>query len=100
MGINSSFAARDARAQRAALRDGVLQCGRLLGWPTRTVIALTEQVARRPWKRCGRAELGDVLDQLHAVVWAYEVRKSGPPTSLLAPALVLPPKEGRRAPGR
>lgn len=68
----------DDRARCAALRDGLLRHGRLLGWRARTVIAFTEQLARRPWKRCGRAELSDVLEQLRAIRRAFAVREHAP----------------------
>ena len=68
----------DDRARCAALRDGLLRYGRLLGWGARTVIVFTERLARRPWKRCGRAELADVLAQLRAVAGAFEARRLAP----------------------
>ena len=68
----------DDRARCAALRDGLLRYGRLLGWGARTVIVVTEQLARRPWKRCGRVELADVLAQLGAVGRAGAVRERAP----------------------
>ena len=77
MGLNLACAAAtlDGQAQRAALRDGVLACGRQMGWPTRTTIAFTERVARRPWKRCTRAELSAVLREFHSILFAFEVRQ-------------------------
>jgi hypothetical protein len=76
----------DAQEQRAALRDGLLECGRLIGWPARTTIVFTERLARRPWKRCTRAELSAVLEELLRVLWAFEVRRKTP-TAPRCPAL-------------
>jgi hypothetical protein len=78
MGLDPTVRAREERAQRAALRDGLLQCGRLLGWRARTVIVLTEQLARRPWKRCTRGELDEVLDELLPVLLAFKLRDRAP----------------------
>jgi len=90
-----SWQHRDGRARRAALREGLLRRGRLLGWPARTVIAFTEQLARRPWKRCTRAQLADVLAQLRAVVGPFEARRLTPqPVSIAQDR----PRR-RRAPG-
>jgi len=65
----------DDRAQRAALRDGVLECGRLMGWATRTTIVFAEGLVRRPWKRCTRVELAAVFEELRSVLRAHEVRR-------------------------
>jgi hypothetical protein len=59
--------------ERAALREGVLTCGRRLGWSTRTAIVFTERLTRRPWKRCTGPELASVLDELRAVARARAV---------------------------
>ena len=99
MGCNRAFAARNERARCAALRDGVLQCGRQLGWPTHTAIVFTEQLARRPWKRCTPVQLAEVLDELHALLWSFEVRRGAPATALVAPALLRREKGGQRAAG-
>lgn len=78
--LNRAFATAtlDAQEQRAALRDGLLECGRLIGWPTRTTIAFTERLARRPWKRCTPAELSAVLEELHSILRAVELRRHIP----------------------
>lgn len=78
--LNRAFATAtlDAQEQRAALRDGLLECGRLIGWPARTTIAFTERLARRPWKRCTGAELSAVMEELHGILWAFEVRRNTP----------------------
>ncbi len=78
--LNRAFATAtlDAQEQRAALRDGLLECGRLIGWPARTTIAFTERLARRPWKRCSPADLSAVLEELHSILWAFEVRRHAP----------------------
>src|SRR5688500_6072589 len=99
MGCNSTFAARDERVRGAALRDGVLQCGRRLGWPSRIAITFIEQLARRPWKRCTPEQLAAVLDELHTIQWALEVCKTGPVTAMLAPALLTVPRGDRHALG-
>ena len=96
MGIDGSLAARDERAQRAALRDGVLECGRLIGWPTHTTIAFAEGLARRPWKRCTPAQLLIVLDELRAIARAFEVCRRTP--TARGPA-VRPDRRNGRAPG-
>ena len=67
MSRHHSLALGDEQVQRAVLRDRVLACARLLGWPAHTAIAFTEQVTHHPWKRCGRAELAAILDQLHGL---------------------------------
>ena len=96
MGIDGSLAARDERAQRAALRDGVLECGRLMGWPTYTTIAFAEGLARRPWKRCTHAQLLVVLDELQAIRRAFELCRRTP--AARGPA-VRPERRDGRAPG-
>ena len=77
---------RRLRAERARLRASVLRCGQLLGWPTRTVIAVAEDLARRPWKRCRRTELDGVLDELQTIVWACEARRDPPLAAVAAQA--------------
>ncbi len=70
MGTDRSLAACDERAQRAALRETVLQYGRQIGWPTRTAIVFTERATLRPWKRCTSGQLRTVLDELDAILRA------------------------------
>jgi hypothetical protein len=81
MGLNHALATAtlDDRAQRAALRDGVLECGRLIGWATRTTIVFAERLARRPWNRCTRVELSAVFGELRSILRAYELRRRTPP---------------------
>jgi len=81
MGFNHAVATAtlDDRGQRAALRDGVLECGRLIGWATRTTIVFAERLARRPWKRCTPAELSWVLTELRSIRRAYAMRRHTPP---------------------
>jgi len=81
MGRNYAVATAtlDDRGQRAALRDGVLECGRLIGWATRTTIVFAERLARRPWKRCTPAELTAVLTELRTIRRAYAMRRRTPP---------------------
>jgi hypothetical protein len=90
MGIDRSLTICDEREQRAALRDRVLQYGHRLGWSTRTAIAFTEQLARRPWKRCTSGQLWTVLDELHALLGAWEVRQRTAPASLVEEAVARP----------
>jgi len=95
MGRDRAFATLDAPEQRAALRDALLAYGRLIGWPTRTTIAFTEQLARRPWKRCTRAQLSAVIEELRTIRWAFEIRKRSPP----APGGAARGNGGRRGRG-
>lgn len=81
MGTDRSLAACDERAQRAALRETVLQYGRQIGWPSRTAIVFTERATRRPWKRCTSGQLRTVLDELEAILRARtapDPRRNGP----------------------
>ena len=80
MGRNYAVATAtlDDRGQRAALRDGVLECGRLIGWATHTTIVFAERLARRPWKRCTPAELACVLTELRSIHRAYAMRRRLP----------------------
>jgi hypothetical protein len=81
MGTDRSLAACDERAQRAALRETVLQYGRQIGWPARTAIVFTERATRRPWKRCTSGQLRTVLDELDAILRARiapDPRRNGP----------------------
>lgn len=82
MGRNPILATFDEQSQRAALRDGVLECGGLIGWPTRTTIAFAERLARRPWKRCTSSQLTTVLDELQAIHRAIEVRRNNSDTAV------------------
>ena len=98
----SATATLTAQEQRAALRDGLLECGRLIGWPTRTTISFTERLARRPWKRCTRVELSAVLDELHRILLALELRRHRSPAACsLAGAYVRARRRrNSHAPGR
>jgi hypothetical protein len=49
------------RAARQRLRAGVLRLGTYLGWDRHGVIRFSEATAGRPWRRCGRTELLQVL---------------------------------------
>jgi hypothetical protein len=53
--------------RRAALRQNILQYGRLLGWPTRTAIAFVERATRRPWKRCTSDQLVELARELSTI---------------------------------
>ena len=77
--------------ERAALREGVLTCGRRLGWSTRTAIVFTERLTRRPWKRCTGPELASVLHELRAVARALAALGAEPPPG---------GSGGHRAPGK
>ena len=57
---NGRRADRD-RAIRRRLRAGVLRLGGYLGWDRRRVVRFSEAVVGLPWRRCGRAELLQVL---------------------------------------
>jgi len=49
------------RAARRRLRAGVLRPGSFLGWDAQRAVRFSEAVAGRPWRRCGRTELVQVL---------------------------------------
>ncbi len=49
---------RDADAR---LRHSVLRLGETLGWQHHEIRAFTEALTNRPWQRCRRAELEQVL---------------------------------------
>lgn len=93
MGLDRVFATLDEQEQRAALRDALLDYGRLIGWPARTTIVFTEQLVRRPWKRCTRAQLSAVLEELHTILRAFESRQQ----PSLAPGGAVRANGGRRA---
>jgi hypothetical protein len=67
MGLSHNRAHADERVERAALRQNVLEYARLLGWPSRTVIAFAERAARRPWKRCRSDQLADIVSDLSTI---------------------------------
>lgn len=97
MRSNRLLTTRDEAQQRAALRAGVLEYGRVLRWSTRATIAFTEQLARRPWKRLTRDQLSAVAEELHAMVWAFEFRHHAPQPSLFDPAMAPLSPEDRHA---
>jgi len=43
------------------LRAGVLRLGGYLGWDAKRVVQFSETVTGRRWRRCGRAELEQVV---------------------------------------
>ena len=49
------------RAVRRRLRAGVLRLGGYLGWDRQKVVRFSEATAGRPWRRCDRTELLQVL---------------------------------------
>jgi hypothetical protein len=52
----------------ASLRAGVLDLGTRLGWDQPRVEAFARAVTGRPWQRCGRAELQNMLLAYAALV--------------------------------
>jgi hypothetical protein len=67
MGLSYNRVRTDERAERAALRQNVLEYARLLGWPSRTAIAFAERAARRPWKRCRSDQLANIVSDLSTI---------------------------------
>ena len=51
-----------------SLRAGVLELGARLGWDQARVEAFAHAVTGRPWQRCGRAELQNMLLAYAALV--------------------------------
>ena len=49
------------RAIRRRLRAGVLRLGGYLGWDRQKVVRFSEATAGRPWRRCDRTALLQVL---------------------------------------
>jgi len=49
------------RAVRRRLRAGVLRLGGYLGWDRQKVVRFSEATAGRPWRRCDRTALLQVL---------------------------------------
>jgi hypothetical protein len=67
MELNRVFDHAAECERRAALRQNILQYGRLLRWSTRTSIAFVERATRRPWKRRTSDQLAAVISDLHAI---------------------------------
>jgi hypothetical protein len=67
MELNRVFDRAAECERRAALRQNILQYGRLLGWPTRTAIAFVERATRRPWKRCTSDQLVELARELSTI---------------------------------
>lgn len=61
---------------RCALRDMVLRLGGLLGWSPREVIAFTEALTGRPWRRCGPAEYRLALAEYRTLAEAGAARRA------------------------
>lgn len=57
----------DGRRRRAELRAAVLRLGGMLGWKSRDVIAFTEAVTERRWRRCGCDEFERVIEEYWAI---------------------------------
>lgn len=67
MELNRVFDHAAECERRAALRQNILQYGRLLRWPTRTSIAFVERATRRPWKRCTSDQLVELAGELSTI---------------------------------
>ncbi len=63
------------RAVRRRLRAGVLRLGGYLGWDRQKVVRFSEALAGRPWRRCDRTALLQVLGAFAEV--AAHVRAAG-----------------------
>jgi hypothetical protein len=63
------------RAARRQLRAGVLRLGGYLGWDRQKVVRFSEATAGRPWRRCDRTALLQVLGAFAEV--AAHVRAAG-----------------------
>ena len=63
------------RAARRRLRAGVLRLGGYLGWDRQKVVRFSEATAGRPWRRCDRTALLQVLGAFAEV--AAHVRAAG-----------------------
>jgi len=55
------------RSRRIRLRAAVLRIGARLGWQPHEVIAFTEALTGRPWRRCGCDEFEVVLEEYLAL---------------------------------
>ncbi len=49
------------RVEVRRLRAGVFRLGGFLGWDAKRVVQFSETVTGRRWRRCGRAELEQVV---------------------------------------
>jgi hypothetical protein len=65
------------RRDRVHLRTAVLHIGGLLGWEPSDIIAFTEGLTGRPWRRCGCEEFETVLEEYLAVGRAKEAILAG-----------------------
>jgi hypothetical protein len=63
------------RAVRRRLRSGVLRLGGYLEWDRQKVVRFSEATAGRPWRRCDRTALLQVLGAFAEV--AAQVRAAG-----------------------
>jgi hypothetical protein len=63
------------RAVRRRLRAGLLRLGDYLGWDRQKVVRFSEAAAGRPWRRCDRTALLQVLGAFAEV--AARVRAGG-----------------------
>ena len=68
------------RAVRRRLRAGVLRLGGYLGWDRQKVVRFSEATAGRPWRRCDRTALLQVLGVFAEV--AARVRAAGHTTPI------------------
>ncbi len=78
MELNRIIDHADERTCRAALRQNVLQYGRLLGWPARSAIAFVERATGRPWKRCTSEQLANLVDELATMHRLAELESTEP----------------------
>jgi hypothetical protein len=61
MGTTERLRMDEDRAVRQRLRGGLFRLGAYLGWDRQRVIRFSEATAGRPWRRCGRTDLLQVL---------------------------------------
>lgn len=66
----------DVDSEVVRLRRGAIIAGRILGWDTGHVVAFTEALTYRPWRRCGCAELGMVVAEFRALMDAIDARRA------------------------
>ena len=63
------------RSTDARLRSHVLRLGETLGWPHADIRAFTEALTTRPWQRCRRAELEQVLREYGDIALAIAAKR-------------------------
>ncbi|MCL5107364.1 MAG: hypothetical protein M1401_00525 [Chloroflexi bacterium] len=60
---NTTNPAPATRDERLRLREGVLRLGGMLGWQPAEIIAFTEALTNRPWRRCSGSDFRLVLEE-------------------------------------